>query len=135
MVFFKNTDITVYNKYYDRENDIYKYQRTVIKGVNWQGKRNANVSDKGLIVADSILIFIDKIPGYVSPKRFDMLTNEERLNYFTFGINDIVVKGVCDFEITGLKPNSVADLERQFDNVVNIIGVQEWPEHWEVECK
>lgn len=135
MVFFKKTDITVYNKYYDKVNDVDRYQKAIIRGVNWQGKRNATVSDKGLNRDDSILIFIDKLDNYVSPKRFDRLTDEERSNYFTFGLNDLVVKGEIDFEITGIKPNSIADLERQFDDVVNILGVQEWTEHWEVECK
>lgn len=134
-VLFKNADITVYNKYHDLDSDTYKYQRTVIKGVNWQGKRNATVGDKGLNRDDSILIFIDKLDNYVSPKRFDRLTEEERTKYFTFGLNDLVVKGEIDFEITGIKPNSVADLERQFDDVVNILGVSPWSEHWEVECK
>lgn len=134
-VLFKNADITLYNKYYDKENDVDRYQRVVIREVNWQGKRNATVGDKGLNRDDSILIFIDKIPGYVSSKRFAKLTNEERLNYFTFGVNDIIVKGESDFEITGLKPNSTADLEREYDDVVNILGVQEWSGHWEVECK
>ncbi|NME64466.1 hypothetical protein HF846_07580 [Clostridium cadaveris] len=135
MVLFKNTDITIYNKYYDIAFDIYKYQRTVIRDVNWQGKRNATVTDKGLNRDDSILIFIDKIPGYISSKRFTRLTNEERTKYFTFGLNDIIVKGVCDFDIKGIKPNSIADLERNYDDVVNVIGVQEWSNHWEVECK
>ena len=134
-VLFKNADITVYNKYYDLDSDTYKYQRTVIKGVNWQGKRNATVGDKGLNRDDSIIIFIDKLDNYISPKRFDRLTEEERTKYFTFGLNDLVVKGEIDFEITGLKPNSVADLERQFDDVVNILGISQWSEHWEVECK
>lgn len=134
-VLFKNTDITIYNKYYDKVNDVDRYQRTVIRGVNWQGKRNATVSDKGLNREDSILIFIDKIPGYVSPKRFNKLSDEERKNHFTFGINDIIVKGECDFEITGLKPNSISDLEREYDDVVDILGVTPWSEHWEVECK
>ncbi len=89
---FKNSDITIYNKYYDSINDIDKYQRTVIKGVNWQGKRNGTVSDKGLLIADSTLIFIDKLDNYVSPKKFLKLSNEERSNYFTFTPGDKIVK-------------------------------------------
>ena len=72
-VLFKNADITLYNKYYDKENDVDRYQRTVIRDVNWQGKRNATVTDKGLNRDDSILIFIDKIPGYVSPVSYTHL--------------------------------------------------------------
>ena len=64
-VLFKNADITLYNKYYDKENDVDRYQRVVIREVNWQGKRNATVGDKGLNRDDSILIFIDKIFLYI----------------------------------------------------------------------
>lgn len=76
-VLFKNADITVYNKYYDAANDVDKYQRTVTKGVNWQGKKHATVTDKGLLLADSTLIFIDKLDNYVSPKKFNKLSDLE----------------------------------------------------------
>ena len=134
-VLFRNSDITIYNKYYDIENDVDKYQRTVIKGVNWQGKRNATVTDKALNRADSILIFIDKLPNYISPKQFSRLTNEQRINYFTFSLGDKVVKGEVAFEVTGLRPNSIADLENNYDDVVTIIGVSNLSNHWEVESR
>ena len=134
-VLFKNSDITIYNKFYDKVNDIDKYQRTVIKGVNWQGKRNATVSDKGLNRDDSILIFIDKLDKYVSPKAFKRLTDEERNNHFTFAIGDKIFKGEIDFEITGRKPYSIADLENNYDDVITILGITPWREHWEVEGK
>ena len=138
-ILFKNTDITIYNKYYDTENDIDRYQRTVVEGVNWQGKRNAIVTDKGLNRDDSILIFIDvnSVEGkqYISPKRFNKLSHEERVNYFTFGLNDYIAKGNIDFEISGISPNSLADLENEYDDVVRILGTKEWSRHWEVECK
>ena len=60
-VLFKNSDITIYNKYFDDSSGADKYQRTVIKGVNWQGKRTGTVTDKGLLLADSTLIFADKL--------------------------------------------------------------------------
>lgn len=132
-VLFKNADITIYNKWYDSINDIDKYQRTVIKGVNWQGKRNGTVSDKGLLLADSTLIFIDKLDNYVSPKRFLKLSSEERPNYFTFSVGDKIVKGEVDFEVTGIKPYRLSDLENEFDDVIDIKSANELPTHWEVE--
>lgn len=134
-VLFKNTDITIYNKYYDSVGDIYKYQKTIITGVNWQGKRNATVSDKGLLLSDSILIFIDKLDNYISPKRFAKLSDLERTNYFTFAPKDKIVKGEIDFEILGIKPYSAADLEKNYDDVVTIMSIRELSGHWEVECK
>lgn len=126
-VLFKNSDITIYNRYYDKDG-IDKYQRTVIKGVNWQGKRNATVSEKGLQLADSTLIFVDKLPNYVSPKRFAKLDDTERVNYFTFRAGDKIVKGEVDLEIT-----RIVELEKQFDDVVDIKSVTPLPNHFEVE--
>lgn len=133
MILIKNADITVYNKYYDTANDVDKYQRIVIRGVNWQCKRNGTVSDKGLLLADSTLVFIDKRDNYVSPKRFAKLTPEERLNHFTFAIGDKIVKGEVDFEVTGIKPYRVADLEGEFDDVIDIKSVNTLSNHFEVE--
>lgn len=132
-ILFKNADITIYNRYYDSNSDTDKYQRTVIKDVNWQGKRNGTVSDKGLLLADSTLIFIDKLDNYISPKRFAKLSNEERQNYFTFTPGDKIVKGEIDFEITGIKPFRIADLESEFDDVIDIKSVNPLSSHFEVE--
>ncbi|NFC29184.1 hypothetical protein EXM98_19095 [Clostridium botulinum] len=132
-VLFKNADITIYNKWYDSINDIDKYQRTVIKGVNWQGKRNGTVSDKGLLLADSTLIFVDKLDNYVSPKKFLKLSNEEKSNYFTFAPGDKIVKGEVEFEITGIKPYRIGDLESEFDDVIDIKSVNILTDHMEVE--
>lgn len=132
-VLFKRDTITIYNKYYDVVDDVDKYQKTVIKGVNWQGKRNGTVSDKGLLLADSTLIFIDKLDNYVSPKRFAKLSDLERLNYFTFSIGDKIVKGEVDFKVTGIKPYRLADLENEFDNVIDIKSVNILTDHIEVE--
>ena len=132
-VLFKNADITIYNRYYDNSLGEDRYQRTVIKDVNWQGKRNGTVSDKGLLLADSTLIFVDKLDNYISPKKFAKLSNEDRINYFTFNIGDKIVKGEVDFEITGIKPYRLADLENEFDDVIDIKSVNPLSDHFEVE--
>ena len=134
-VLFKNADITIYNKYYDNDLGYDLYQRAVIEGVNWQGKCHATVTDKGLLMADSILIFIDKLDNYISPKQFARLSDSERVNYFTLGMGDKIVKGQINFEITGVKPYSIANLESEFDDVVNIMSARPLTDHWEVEGK
>lgn len=133
-VLFKNADITIYNKYFDDSSGADKYQRTVIKGVNWQGKRTGTVTDKGLLLADSTLIFVDKLDNYISPKKFAKLEPLEKGKYFTFAPGDKVVKGEVEFEVTGVKPYRIADLESGFDNVVNIKSINPLSSHFEVEC-
>ena len=96
-VLFKNADITIYNRYYDNSLGLDMYQRTVIEGVNWQNKRTGTVSDKGLLLADSTLVFVDKLDNYISPKKFAKLEPLERGKYFTFAAGDKVVKGEVEF--------------------------------------
>lgn len=132
-VLFKNADITIYNKYCDLASDVYRYQRKVIKGVNWQVKSNGTVNDKGLLLADSALIFVDKLDNYISPKRFAKLQPLEREKYFTFAAGDKIVKGEVDFEITGIKHHSIADLENEFDDVITIKSVNHLSDHFEIE--
>lgn len=135
-VLIKNADITVYNRYYDNTLGTDKYQRAVIKGVNWQGKRNGTVSDKGLLLADSVLIFMDKLDNYISPKKFIKLSDIERVNYFTLAIGDKIVKGECDFIYTGVKSAMLKDLENDYDDVINIKSANtDLPNHFEVEGK
>ena len=129
-VLFKNSDITIYNRYIDKITGYDKYQRTVITGVNWQSKRNANISDKGILIADTTLIFIDKLEGYLSPRAFKLLSDIERPNHFTYNIGDKIIKGAIDYECT-----KIADLDKNYDNVVTIMAIRELSNHWEVECK
>ena len=132
-VLLKNADITIYNRYYDNSLGADRYQRTIIKGVNWQSKRTGTVSDKGLLLADSTIIFIDKLDNYISPKRFSKLEPLERDEYFTLASGDKIVKGEVEFEITGVKPYRVADLETEFDDVIDIKSINELSGHFEVE--
>ena len=138
-ILFKNADITLYNQYWDSDYDCDRYQRTVIKGVNWQGKRNGTVGEKGLKLDNSFLVFIDSIPNcertYISPKKFLGLSKEERQKHFTFNLNDRIVKGAIDFEITESRGNTLADLSNSFDDVISILGVTPLTNHFEIEGK
>lgn len=136
-----NNDITLYNSYYDKISDTTKYKRTYLNGVDWQGKQSVTVSDKGLLSADSIQIFIpydvNCSKQYIGPKAFERLQDEERDLYFTFKSGDKIVKGIIDFELTGIKPNNADYLEKYYDDVINIISVVpcELTRHWEVGGK
>ncbi|ADL53215.1 DUF6751 family protein [Clostridium cellulovorans] len=133
-VLFPNTSITIYNHYFDNANNIDKYKRTVIEGCDWKGKRNSTVSDKGLLLADSVLIFVNKSEKYISPKHFRSLSDAKRTSFFTFSIGDKIVKGEVSFEITGTKPFSLADLDKNFDEVITIKSANtNLSGHYEIE--
>ncbi|CUU45556.1 DUF6751 family protein [Clostridium beijerinckii] len=136
MVINKNCDITLYNRYVDKSTGIDKYQRTVIEGCNWQGGISVTVSadDKGITFMNGVSIIIDRLNNYMPPKKFAKLSDNEKPNYFTFNISDKIVKGKIDFEITGIKPNALADLVKNFDDVIDIKGIDtNLPSHFEIE--
>lgn len=121
--------MTVYNRYWDKDTGTDKYKRTVVEGVNWQEKRNATVSDKGLNIAYNTLIFIDKLEDYREPKSF--AKNPQK--GFTLANGDIIVKGISEDEITGVKPYRIADIVANSDNVITIKGVTSLSGHFEIE--
>lgn len=134
MVLFPNADITIYNRYFDKLSGLDKYQRTVIRNVDWQHVRNTTagktVLDKGVLVKDSTLIFINKVDNYVTPKNFAKLSDAERPGYFTFNVSDKIVKGEIDHEVT-----LISELEKMFDDVVTFVSIRDPDSHWEVECE
>ena len=113
-----NTDITVFNSYID-EDDNTIYSPTVIHDVNWQSEEKVTVSDKGLISADEIKIFIPvtSLNGieYVPRKAYNSL--KDKTGYFTLKEGDKIVKGEYMGEISSIKDFN------KLDNVATIISV------------
>lgn len=113
-----NTDITVFNSYID-DDDNTLYSPTVIHDVNWQSEEKVTVSDKGLVSADEIKIFIPvtSLNGieYVPRKAYNSL--KDKTGYFTLKEGDKIVKG----EYTGTI-NTIKDFNK-LDNVATIISV------------
>src|SRR5699024_10504493 len=97
-----NTDITIYNKYYDKATRLDKYQRTVLKGVFLDERKGYNRLKSGLESADEVLVLIPFSVTvnrqYLSPMEFQKVENKE--NYFTIAEEDRLVKGIVDTEIT-----------------------------------
>ncbi len=116
-----NTIATLYNHYTDKETDRTVYKRTVITSVNWQEKLKTTVTDKGLISANIIRVFIPfnsdfKGKEYIGPKAYKRLSEEEKDKYFTFDNDDFIVKGEIDGFVT------VDALKKSYDNVATIIS-------------
>lgn len=109
-VLIKNADITVYHHYLN-EDKLDAYKRININGVNWNSKRNATVSDKGVNIAYTTMIVADK-------SDYEVTTGDK------------VVKGNISLDITRL-----SDLKDY--TVLTVVGVQEnnTMQTLNIECK
>ena len=105
IVFFVDTDITIYKHYIENKTD--KYKTIYVSQASWQTKRNSSISDKGVIIKDSTLIFIDPI--------------DDVLDY-----GDIIVKGKCDLEIT-------TKSQLKNCNTITVMSYRPYPSHIEIE--
>lgn len=95
MVLFPNCDVTIYHL--DKKTQT--YSRINLENVNWNGKRNATVSDKGVNIAYTSIITAE-------------------IGDYKVYMGDKVVKGNITLDITRL-----SDLNAY--EVVTVIGVQE----------
>lgn len=145
MIFDKS--ITLFNSYYDRENDINRYKRTYITGVHIKGSNGIKQDGKGSLDSenkfDIYIPFSADTQGkeYINPIEFERLLDGEMDKYFTFNNDDKIVKGITDFNLTGVTPFSIKDLEQYVDEVLNITSVKkndygsEYMRHWKVGAK
>lgn len=136
-----NANLTLFNRYYDKEADDYKYARTYLKGVNWQDSKSISISNAGAMSVDrsSVFIPLDVNSGgkkYLKPKTFKRASDKEQ-NY-TLDNEDIVIKGIVEIDLNnvGLKA-----LQRDYDDVMIITKVidnrygSRGIQHFELEVK
>jgi hypothetical protein len=134
-----NSDMTIYNKYYDKVNKETTWRRTVLSGVFWEGSIGVSLAKKGLNPNDSIIIYVpfhvSTNKKFASPKKFMELSNEEVADWFTIQPGDRIVQGIVEDEIT-----KSTDLDRihQAYTITNVdcrnFGSLDM-RHWEVGAK
>ena len=139
-----NADITVYNRQFDKAQDKYIYLRTYLKGVNWQDSKGIRIAESGVVSDDRTRIFIpldvdaeDK--QYKKPKTYKRM--DDKSLFYTLDNEDIVVKGVIDFDLTGNPGENVSSLQAKYDDVMVITKVidnrygSRTIQHFELEVK
>lgn len=132
-----NSDITIYNKYYDSPQDKEVYQRTEIKGVHFEENKAVKLQNQGLVSDDKVLICIPFSAKcsreYARPMLFDKL--DDKTPYFTLKEGDRIVRGIQTYEVERQK-----ELDERFETftITNVdtcdygrLSMQ----HWEVGCK
>ena len=79
-----------------------------------------------------LLNILNKSANYIAPKEYLKLNDVEKELFFTLAIGDKIVKNAIDFEVT-----KIANLSKNFDNVVTIMAVRENKlfNALEVDCK
>lgn len=138
-----NTHITIYNKYIEDRAE--KWQRSVVRDVNWQDTKAVMGTKQGLLASNVATIFIPMSNNteYLAPKAWQAL--ESKSSAWTLQEGDIVVRGEVEDEITPADDDTPAvtikSLYAKYDHVAQITSIDAMDmgspnmRHWEVGVK
>lgn len=144
---YTNTGATLYN--YDRDKATGKvtYRRTYLRNVFWDDSKQSNVLKSGLTSVESVNISVPfdvdaEGKTYKSPKEY--LNSTDKDNSFTFTANsqDLIVKGIIDYEINNSSSQKISEslsyLKNNYDYVmtISIVDMKDFGSenmrHWEI---
>lgn len=94
--------VTLYHKLPSSDTSLV-FERTILQGVNWQGKKAVTVSGKGVEMADVSTVYV--------PSKFD---------YVKIAEGDILVNGIANYE---LPPKRIQDLHADFDETITVMSM------------
>lgn len=134
-----NTDITIYNRYYNKADRASNWQRSVLKNVFYNETKGANRRATGLETADALQVLIPFTASeariFLAGKEFDNLDNPT--NHFTLREGDKIVKGNINFEVAG---SNIAALEKEYHTfTITAVDTRDFGsahmQHWEISAK
>lgn len=134
-----NSDLTIYNHFYNSVTDKDEYHRNVIKNISWQEKTEIQIAGKGASSRDYVLVLVSMYPDsdkeYRPYNEWRKKDSMGKSNYFTLKEGDIAIKGVC---VLGLEKGIVEnysefqqDLSPAF-KIKSIKTCDYGEEHWEL---
>lgn len=116
-----NSDMTVFNYWYNPETRQREYRSTWIRGVHWHTEQKTTIENGGIISADQYKVRIPKYAlvqmrrEFIDPKQYSQLGAGEADLYWTAAKDDLIVRGIVDDTITSLK-----DLKQKYSDAGKI---------------
>jgi hypothetical protein len=134
-----NADITIFNKWYNRETRLDEWKRTQIRGVEWYGGQAVSVSDKGLNSANTYTVRIPVTSApqgkqFVLPEIYAAAESGDLAGLWTLQNGDIVVRGLIADDIA-----KAADVTGKYSQCFTVTGWRDnrrgspIVQHWRID--
>lgn len=94
-----DTTVTVYNKFVVGGTKEIKWYRHVLHNCFWKYAGNKISIGDTILETNNIICRIPKSDSYLPKYEWENLAEDEMSDYFTLGVNDIIVKGEVSTEI------------------------------------
>ena len=103
---------TLWCRWYNPTTKKTEYYRYTLPRCSWEDKVVTGISGTGAVASNVYSVLIDFDPNYRPKIAWDDLSEAERRQYWTLAPGDLMAKGDVEFEITGVSPNTQADLRK-----------------------
>ena len=134
-----NADITIFNKWYNRETRLDEWKRTQIRGVNWYGGQKVTVTDNGLQSADAYTVRIPAASApqgkkFVLPEDFKAAAGNALAGLWTLQSGDLVVRELIADDIA-----KAADVTGKYSQCFTVTGWRDnrrgspAVQHWRID--
>ena len=121
-----DTSITLYNKYEDAETHIITWVRTNLDNCFWKATSDKLTVGETVIESSVTICRVPKNPNFLPKFEWVKIPNDEMPNYFTFGVEDIIVKGTVEDDINEyVKGQRSTDLIAKYKELQGCIQIQE----------
>lgn len=114
-----NTDATIYNVVQAQDGSVRAF-RHYLPAAHWYGRPAAKADGSGTSRADAYSVRIPYPDGYVSPRVWRELSDEDRLACWTVQPDDLIVKGKADTEIGDEDGHRLEELPQLYDEVCKV---------------
>ena len=94
-----DTTITIYNKYEDPQTRVITWYRTVLDNCFWKATGNVVTINDIRLDTDNVVCRIPKNDLYRKNYEWQKIPNDERSNFFTLSVGDIIIPDEVDDEI------------------------------------
>lgn len=88
-----DTDITIYNRYEDPQTHVIRWFRTNVSGAFWKYVRDKVVIGETTLETDKTICRIREDARFKERYQWISLPNDQMNQFFTFGRQDIIVRG------------------------------------------
>lgn len=98
-----DTSVTIYNKYEDVQTGLIKWYRYTVDSCFWKYDYDKVILGSTILESNKIICRIPANAKFMEKYEWVKLPNDEMVNYFTLGPEDIIIKGVVDDDIDEYK--------------------------------
>lgn len=119
-----NSTITIYNRYEDKNTNIVRWYRTSIPNCFWKDAGNKVHIGNTTLETNDIICRIPKDNRFLPNYQWSVLPSDQKQDYFTLSVGDIIVLGDVEDEIneyaSGMRSNDLVDKYKALQGCLKI---------------